>query len=113
MDECTETRERAPGKPMPLRHYHVIENAVGDPNGYRDDLFHSRRHAVEAAKMRAHRLAAMAGSRVEPLMGPPGRYLVTTGEAHDAGRMMAVEPCDDPDCLEVEYRSMLDSGKDS
>jgi hypothetical protein len=86
-------------------HYHVVETAVGDPNGYRDDVFRSRRRAVEAARTRAHWLAAMAGCRVEALFGPPGRYLVTTGRRHDAGRMIGVEDCDDFACVEGPDRS--------
>ncbi len=108
MDETTSTREEVGGRRVRLRHYHVIESAVGEPNGYRDDLFHSRRGAVDAARARAHWLAAISGCRAEPLIGPPGRYLVTTGQSHDAGRMIAVEECDDTDCLEVEYRSVLE-----
>jgi hypothetical protein len=84
-----------------LAHYHVVESALGDPNGYRDDVFRSRRQAVEVARTRAHWLAAMAGCRVETLFGPPGRYLVTTGSPHDPGRMIGVEDCDDFACLET------------
>jgi hypothetical protein len=89
-------------------HYHVVETAVGDPNGYRDDLFRSRRRALVEAKSRAHWRAALAGCRVEALLGPPGRYLVTTGRPNDAGRLIAVEDCDDPDCLEVTCKSRLE-----
>jgi hypothetical protein len=89
-------------------HYHVIENTVGDPHGYRDDLFRSRRRAVEAARTRAHWIAAVAGCRVETLLGPVGRYLVTTGRTHEIGRLIAVEECDDAECLEVGYGSMVD-----
>ncbi|MBJ7598635.1 hypothetical protein [Candidatus Nephthysia bennettiae] len=108
MDEAAETTEQIHGQRESSPHYHVIENAVGNPHGYRDDLFRSRRRAVEAARTRAHWLAAVAGCRVETLLGPVGRYLVTTGRSHDAGRMIAVEDCDDPACLEVSYNSMLD-----
>jgi hypothetical protein len=72
-------------------------------------LFRGRRQAVEAAKSRAHWLAAVAGCGVVTLFGPAGRYLVTTGRPHDAGRMIAVEDCDDPDCLEIAYNSVLES----
>jgi hypothetical protein len=33
------------------------------------------------------------------------RYLVTTGRRHDSGRMIGVEKCDDPACLEAVYGS--------
>ena len=85
--------------PDRARHYHIIESAVGDPGGYRDDVFRNRRLAIDAARNRAQWLATVAGCRVEPLLGPPARYLITTGQPHDAGRMIAVEECDDPECL--------------
>jgi hypothetical protein len=53
-------------------------------------------------------LAAVAGGRVEPLLGPPGRYLVTSGRPRDAGRMILVDECEDAECLEVGYDSMLE-----
>jgi hypothetical protein len=90
-------------------HYHVVQTAVGDPTDYRDDLFRTRRRALDAARSRAHWIAALAGCRVEALFGPPGRYLVTTGSPHDAGRLIAVENCDDPDCLEVACKARLQS----
>jgi hypothetical protein len=100
MGETTKLRERTQGLREPVRHFHVIESAVGDPQGYRDDLFRTRRRALELARSRAHWLAAMAGCRVESLLGPPGRYLITTGRPHDTGRMISVEQCDDAECLE-------------
>jgi hypothetical protein len=91
-------------RPAPVRHYHVIETAVGDRYGYRDDLFGSRRHATEVARTRAQWLATVAaGGRVETLLGPAGRYLVTTGRPSDAGRLIAVEECDDPDCVDRDH----------
>jgi hypothetical protein len=90
------------------RHYHLTENSVGDPPGYRDDLYSNRRLALEAARARAEWLAAVAGGRVETLLGPAGRYLVTSGRPRDAGRMILVDECDDAECLEVSYDSMLD-----
>jgi hypothetical protein len=81
-----------------MRHYHVIENAVGEPHGYRDEVFRSRRRALAAAKERAHWLAAVAGLRVESLVGT-GRYFMTTGRAGDAGRLIAMEDCDEAECL--------------
>ena len=79
-------------------HYHVMDNQVGDPAGYRDDLFASRRVAYAAARARAQWLAAVTGLRVEQLTGG-ARYLLTTGRAQDAGRTIEVEECDDPECL--------------
>jgi hypothetical protein len=90
-------------------HYHVIETALGQRDGYRDHLFRNRRHALEEAKTRAEWLAAVTSCRVERLFGPAGRYLVTTGRPHDPGRMVAVEECDDAECLEVDYGPMLES----
>jgi hypothetical protein len=69
--------------------------------------FSNRRRALQEAKMRAEWLASVRGCRVERLLGPAGRYLVTTGRPHDAGRMIGVEECNDPLCLELEYNSML------
>ena len=57
-DETTKVLERVVGPERQLRHYHVIENTVGNPQGYRDDLFRSRRRALEVARSRAHCYAA-------------------------------------------------------
>jgi hypothetical protein len=89
-----------------MRHYHIIENAVAEPQGYRDDVFRSRRRALMAAKARAEWLAAVAGLRVESLVGT-GRYFITTGRPGDAGRLITVEDCDETACLEAGYGSML------
>jgi hypothetical protein len=86
----------AEGRPM--RHYHVIENAVGEPHSYRDDVFRSRRRAFGAARERAQWLEAVAGLRVDPLVGA-GRYFITTGRYRDAGRLIAVEACEEAGCL--------------
>jgi hypothetical protein len=109
MDETRTLREQVQRQHHRLGHYHVIENSVGGPHGYRDDLFRSHRCALEAAKTRAQWLAAAADCRAETLLGPAGRYLVTTGRPHDAGRMIAVEKCDDEECLEVDYQSIVES----
>jgi hypothetical protein len=98
MYDTTKVRERSTGQGHG-RHYHLIENAVGDPHGYRDDVFLSHRRALQVARNRAHWLGAVAGCRVESLLGPAGRYLITTGRPHDAGRMIAIEECDDDQCL--------------
>jgi len=79
-----------------MRHYHVIENAVGEHEGYRDEMFRSRRRALTAAKTRAEWLSAVAGLRVESLVGM-GRYFITTGRPGDAGRLISVEDCDEAD----------------
>ena len=93
------------GRRRAARHYHLVDNKVGDPRGYRDDLYPSRRQAEAAARLRVEWLAAVAGLRVEALTGG-ARYLVTTGGPTDAGRMIEVEGCDDPDCLQVAYWAM-------
>jgi hypothetical protein len=75
----------------------VIESAIGDPQSYRDEPFRSRRRALEVARDRANWLNTVAGSRVDSL-GAGERYLITTGRPHDAGRMIVVEGCYDPQC---------------
>jgi hypothetical protein len=35
-----------------------------------------------------------------------GRYLVKTGHAHDAGRTIEIEVCDDPECEAADYDRM-------
>jgi hypothetical protein len=89
-----------------MRHYHLIENTVGEPQGYRDDVFRSRRRALTVARTRAEWLAAVAGLRVESLVGV-GRYFITSGRSGDAGRLITVEDCDEAECLTVTHRSML------
>jgi hypothetical protein len=84
------------------RHYHVIENRIGDPLGYHDDVFPSRRQAQQQARTRAEWLALVAGLQVEALSGS-GRYLVTTRRAGDPGRLIEVEACEDASCLEADY----------
>lgn len=80
-------------------HYHLVDSAVGDPRSFRDELFRSRRRALAAARARADWLNLVVGLRVEPL-GGSGRYLITSGHAGDAGRMIEIEECDEPLCLE-------------
>ena len=109
MDEAARTTQQIHRQRESSPHYHVIENTVGNPQGYRDDLFRSRRRALEVARSRAHWLATVAGGRVESLLGPPGRYLITTGRPSDAGHMIAVEECDDDACLDIGYDSMVES----
>jgi hypothetical protein len=42
---------------------------------------------------------------VHPL-AEAGRYLLTTGRPRDAGRIIELEECDDPECLEIAYGSV-------
>ena len=86
-----------------MAHYHLIENQVGNPQEYRDEVFTSRRSAMAAARGRAQWLAATAGARVVALAGG-GRYLVTTGHPRDAGRIIEVEECDEAGCFETDPR---------
>jgi hypothetical protein len=86
-------------------HYHVIENRIGDPLGYRDDVFATRRQAAATARTRAEWLALVAGLQVQILSGS-GRYLVTTRRAGDPGRLIEVESCEDVGCLEADCDSM-------
>ena len=96
----TSVTNRYVSQRRPVRHYHLSEHTVGDSEGYRDEIFRTRRHALEAAKTRAEWLAALSGLRVEPLV-EQGRFLVTSGRAHDAGRLIWVEGCDEAECLEA------------
>lgn len=90
------------------RHYHVVEGALGNPLSYRDDVYMNRRGAAQAAKERAEWLAYLGGGRAEALLGPPGRYLVTTG-SRDAGRLILVEDCEDAACVKVGDEPRLKS----
>jgi hypothetical protein len=83
-------------------HYHLIDHRMGHPQGFRDDVFRSRRAALRAARERAEWLATVGGFEVEVLEGL-GRYLVSSGQVHDPGRLMEVEVCDDPECLAPHY----------
>lgn len=44
-------------------------------------------------------MRTVVGLKVEPL-GAAGRYLITSGRRTDAGRMIEIEECDEPLCLE-------------
>jgi hypothetical protein len=98
-DHCLGTGA-ARTSPRSTRHYHVIENTIGKPLGYRDDVFPSRRLAEAQARTRAEWMAAMAGLSVEALTGS-GRYLITTHRPQDPGRLIEVEACDDRECMEA------------
>jgi hypothetical protein len=95
-------------RPLRLRarHYHLSDTTIGGHSGYRDDVFPTRRAALAAARERAQWLAALTGLKVQAL-DDPGRYLLTTGRAHDAGRIIELEDCDDPDCLDLAYDSVV------
>jgi hypothetical protein len=82
-------------------HYHLIDNTIGRPLNYRDDIFLTRREAEAAAKARADWLATSCGLHVERLTGL-GRYYVSGHEPRAAGQVLEVEACDDPECLLVE-----------
>ena len=82
-----------------IRHYHLVENRIGDPLSYSDDVFTTRRQASDAARMRVQWLAA-AGLHVEAATGSRPRYLVTRRCVADPGCLIQVEACDDPGCLE-------------
>lgn len=100
--------EDAPNAARPIRgsrHFHLIDSRIGHPRGYRDEIFPARQAAEAAARARAHWLAGVAGLRVERLAGR-GRYLVTGGSPGDAGRIIEVEGCDDPECMQLDYGSI-------
>jgi hypothetical protein len=88
------------------RHYHLSDTTIGGHSGYRDDVFPTRREAMAAARERAQWVAALTGLKVQAL-DDPGRYLLTTGRAHDAGRIIELEDCEDPECLDLAYDSVL------
>jgi hypothetical protein len=88
-----------------VRHYHLTDTTIGAISGYRDDIFASRRQALVAARERAEWIAALTGWRVQPL-ADPGRYLLTTGRPNEAGRIIELEECEDPECLEIAFGSV-------
>lgn len=95
-------------RPLRLRtrHYHLSDNTIGGHSSYRDDVFPTRREAMAAARERAQWVAALTGLKVQAL-DDPGRFLLTTGRAHDAGRIIELEDCDDPECLDLAYDSIV------
>lgn len=101
-----ETARSVSSPRLRARHYHLSDTTIGGHSGYRDDVFPTRREALSAARERALWLAALTGMQVQAL-DEPGRYLLTTGRAHDAGRIIELEDCDDPDCLEIAYDSVV------
>lgn len=86
-------------------HYHLVDSTAGGPAGYPDELFEKQREATRAAHQRAVWLAALLGWQVHPISGEAG-YLISSGRAHEAGRMIEVQECDDPGCLEAAYGPM-------
>jgi hypothetical protein len=95
-------------RPLRLRtrHYHLSDTTIGGHSGYRDDVFTTRREAMAAARERAQWIAALTGLEVQAL-DDPGRFLLTSGRAYDAGRIIELEDCDDPECLDLAYDSIL------
>jgi hypothetical protein len=95
-------------RPLRLRarHYHLSDTTIGGHSGYRDDVFFTRREALTAARERAQWLSALTGLQVQAL-ADPGRYLLTTGRAHDAGRIIELEDCDDSACVELACDSVV------
>jgi hypothetical protein len=88
-----------PGRLRSSRHYHLLDTSLGTNPGYREEVFRSRKAATATARDRASWLAAAGGCRVEPVAGRDG-YLITTGHRQDAGRVIEVEECHEPACLE-------------
>ena len=82
-----------------IRHYHLVENHIGNPLGYRDEVFSTRRQAGQVARIRVQWLAA-AGRHVEAITVSGPRYLVTRPGARDPGCLIQVEECEDAGCLE-------------
>ena len=88
-----------------VRHYHLIDYAVGEHLSYREEVFLRRREAEQAARERAEWLAALKGLQVSAVMGTT-RYLITSGHPGDAGRTIEIEECETAECLEVSYGPM-------
>ena len=78
---------------------------MGGQAGYRDETFGTWGEARVAARERATWLASLSGWRVHPVSGRAG-FLISSGRAHEAGRMIEVLDCDDPECLEMAYGPM-------
>ena len=93
-----------PRRPEEARHYHLSETRIGDPLGYRDEVFRNRRQAAAAARSRAEWLTAVADLQLVALTGS-GRYLLTTRRIGDPGCLIEVEACEDFGCLDRGYGS--------
>lgn len=91
-------------------HYHLIDNTIGRPLDYRDDIFLTRREAEAAARARADWLATSCGLHVERLTGL-ARYYVSGQEPRAPGQVLEVEACDDPECLRLEVGQALAVGE--
>jgi hypothetical protein len=86
-------------------HYHLVDSTPGGQTGYREEIFDTRSEAKLAARERAVWLASLSGWHVHPVTGRAG-FLITSGRAHEAGRMIEVQDCDDQGCLERAYGPM-------
>jgi hypothetical protein len=86
-------------------HYHLVDSTAGSRPGYAEEIFENRMEADIAAFDRAAWLAGVFGWRVHHIAGEAG-FLISSGRADEAGRMIGVQECDDPGCLEVAYGSL-------
>lgn len=86
-------------------HYHLVDSAAGNQPEYAEEIFESPVEAGVAARERAVWLAELAGWQVHSITSGLG-FLISSGRAHEAGRMIEVQECDDPGCLEATYGSM-------
>jgi hypothetical protein len=78
---------------------------MGGQSGFREEIFGRFSEASVAAQERAVWLAGLYGWRVHPVTGRTG-FLISSGRADEAGRMIEVQDCDDPQCLETAYGPM-------
>jgi hypothetical protein len=96
-------------QPPPTRaetvHYHLVDSTRAGQVGYHEEIFGSSGEALAAARDRAVWLADLSGWRVHSVTSRDG-FLITSGRAHEAGRMIEVQECDDPECLEAAYGPM-------
>jgi hypothetical protein len=94
----------APARPDSV-HYHLVDSTRGSQLGYHEEIFGVKSEAVAAARDRAVWLAGLSGWRMHSVTGRAG-FLISSGRAQDAGRMIEVQECDDPACLEAAYGPM-------
>lgn len=83
-------------------HYHLVDSSAGGHTRYREEIFETWTEARVAARERAVWLAGLSGWRVHPVAGKDG-FLITSGRPYEAGRMIEVQDCDDPECLKRAY----------
>ncbi|PZR94799.1 MAG: hypothetical protein DLM67_12110 [Candidatus Nephthysia bennettiae] len=82
-----------------------MDSTRGSQIGYHEEIFGSSSEARVAARDRAVWLAGLSGWRVHTVSSGDG-FLITSGRAHEAGRMIEVQECDHPACLEAAYGPM-------